>query len=103
MYVQRGVSKETLKQAYFDLEKQLQHSPTITEIDEKCLISHSTISKKFGSWEKFVNYVNENGCFDLINNKVDELRKKGLKSFFDIKKSSIYFYNYWYLNCSLIL
>jgi len=53
--VERGVDKETLKQAYFDLEKKLGHPPAINEIDEMGEYRSSYYSKRWGNFDGFLH------------------------------------------------
>lgn len=53
--IERGVDKESLKRAYFDLEKKLGHPPSINEIDEKGEYRSSYYSKRWGNFDGFLH------------------------------------------------
>lgn len=52
--VERGVSKEELVYAYFDLEKKLGHPPAIREINEKGKYRTSYYERRWGSFNEFL-------------------------------------------------
>lgn len=55
--IERGVSNEKLKSAYFALEKSLGHSPSIKEIDSMGEYRSSYYSRRWGSFSDFLTEI----------------------------------------------
>lgn len=55
--VERGVSKEELRRAYFALEIKLGHPPTIKEIDEKGEYRSSYYAHRWGNFDGFLKEI----------------------------------------------
>ena len=56
-HIKRGVSKEKLTSAYFDLEKRLGHPPAVKEIDEMGEYRSSYYVKRWGSFNGFLSEI----------------------------------------------
>lgn len=52
--IERGISKEELIRAYFELEKKLKRTPSINEIEEKGEYRASYYRRKWGSFDNFL-------------------------------------------------
>lgn len=55
--VERGVTKDDLKNAYFTLEKELGHPPTINEIDENGKYRASLYRSRWGNFDCFLEEI----------------------------------------------
>ena len=52
--IERGVSKEELKKAYFELEKRLKHAPSLNEIESLGEYRSSYYRRKWGNFDNFL-------------------------------------------------
>ena len=81
LLVNYDVTKQQLIDAYFEVKKQLGKLPTRTEFDKNSKYNQYNIDKLFGSWNKFLESIDEPS---LVN--YDVTKQQLIDAYFEVKK-----------------